>query len=365
MVFCWFHYFFPLVDFLAFDAAARFSAYEIATAPEFDLKLSKKDKVTYYEIDPDKKTITSYTESFTNRYGALAPAKKVEDDSVLKGTFVELNDANEIKKGGVLAEEVTVSLRVVKEEVEKAKFVGKKTNDVINVDVIKAFPNNVDLSAMLKIDKSRLNEINNNFQFTITEIQKFQPAKIDQELFDKAFGKDTIKSVEEFNARIQEEIKKTLAQESDYKLMIDAKAKLLAKADFELPDGFLKKWLLYINKEKFTAEQIETEYHHFQEDLKWQLIKEKMIKENAISITEDDILDSAKQFAKMQFQQYGLNDIPEEYLENYAKEIIKKDDEKRKIIERKYEEKVIEFVKEAIKIEPKKVSPEEFNKLFE
>jgi len=340
-------------------------AFEIATAPEFDLKLSKKDKVTYYEIDPDKKTIASYTESFTNRYGALAPAKKVEDDSVLKGTFVELNDANEIKKGGVLAEDVTVSLRVVKEEVEKAKFVGKKINDVINVDVIKAFPNNVDLSAMLKIDKSRLNEINNNFQFTIIEIQKFQPAKIDQDLFDKAFGKDTIKSVEEFNARIQEEIKKTLAQESDYKLMIDTKAKLLAKADFELPDGFLKKWLLYINKEKFTAEQIETEYHHFQEDLKWQLIKEKMIKENAISITEDDILDSAKQFAKMQFQQYGLNDIPEEYLENYAKEIIKKDDEKRKIIERKYEEKVIEFVKEVIKIESKKVSPDEFNKLFE
>ena len=202
---------------------------------------------------------------------------------------------------------------------------------------------------MLKIDKEVAKEVNGDFQFDIKVVQRFDKAEINQELFDKAFGKDVIKSEEEFKAKMTEEIKSNFVRETDYRFMIDAKQKFVEKINPELPTEFLQRWLTVVNEGKFTAKQIKDEYPKFEDDLKWQLIKDQIIKDNEIKVEEKDILDAAKEVTAAQFAQYGLGNLPDEQLEQYAQEILKKDDEKRKLYEKKFEDKVVDFILDWLK----------------
>ncbi len=228
----------------------------------------------------------------------------------------------------------------------------------------KAFPNDFEIAGLLKLKKEEGAAIDGNFRFTIREISRFHAAEIGQELFDRIYGEGIVTSEEEFRKRLEEEITANLKQESDYKLSLDLKKIALDKVDFQLPEEFLKRWLLKVN-EKTTKEQIEQEFDSFRNDLKWQLVRNSIARLNEVKISEEELLKEAENVTRYQFRQYGLYQATDEQVTNYAKETIKREEDAKKIADKILEEKVIALIKDMVKLETKSVSVEEFNKLFE
>jgi len=349
-----------------FDADTEFEfSFDIALAPEVDVKLSKKDKVPYYEIKVDKKLLETHIDNYARRFGEFKDVEETTDNEMLTGNFEQLDEEGNVLEGGITANDVRITIEYIKDEEIKKAFAGKKVGDIVKFDVRKAYPSDSEIASMLRIDKEVAQNITGEFQFEILKVQRFDKAEINQELFDKAFGKDVIKSEDEFKAKVTEEIKSNFVRETDYRFLIDAKKKFVEKIDPKLPTEFLKRWLVAANEGKFTPEQIEEEFPKFEEDLKWQLIKDQIIKENEIKVEEHEVLEAAKEVTAAQFAQYGLANLPDEQLEQYAQEILKKDNERRNLYEKKFEDKVVEFIKDSVKLDTKEVTVEEFQKLWE
>lgn len=349
-----------------FDNEKEFEfAFDIALSPKVEVKLSKRDKVPYYNIKVDKKLLETHTDNYARKFGEFKDVDVTTDIEMLSGNFAQLDEENNVLEDGIKADDVRITIEYIKDEEIKKTFGGKKVGDTVVFDVRKAYPSDSEIASMLRIDKEVAKNLNGNFQFEITKIQKFEKAEINQDLFDKAFGKDVVKTVDEFNAKLKEEIKANFKKDMDYRFMIDAKNKFIEKFNPELPTEFLKRWLVAINEGKFTPEQIEEEFPKFEEDLKWQVIKDQIIRDNEIKVEESEILDLAKEVTAAQFAQYGLANLPDEQLAVYAQEILKKDSERRNLYERKFEDKVVDFIKDSIKLDEKEITTEEFQKLFE
>jgi len=338
--------------------------FDIGKTPEFEVKLSKREKITYYELQPEENLIEDTIKNYTYRNGHNESADEiVEADETIKGDLVQLNAENAPLEDGINREEALMSLHVMKDEDIKNTFKNKKIGDIIDFDLKKAYPNNTEIASLLDITKDEAEEIKGNFRFTIKEITKFVPGEINQELFDTIYGEGVVTSEAEFRTKIIDEIKNSFKPQSEYKFMLDAKSKLIEKIGLTLPDEFLKRWIVATNKE-ITKEQLEKDYELFSKDMQWQLIVDNLFRTNELKIEENDVLNFAKESTRQQFMQYGLSYIPEEQLEKYAMEIVSKPEERRKIMDKVAENKVLETVKEAVKIENKEVSLEEFKKLF-
>lgn len=339
-------------------------AFDLGLAPEFEMSLTKKDKVAYYDILVDDTRIDTTIANYAQRFGNIKSVDVVEDKEVIRGEIVQLNKNDEIIEDGIKVDEATISVESIKNEETKKNFIGANKNQIILFNPKLTFENETEIASLLKIEKEQVENLDSNFQITIKEITLFVPSEINQELFDKVYGPETVKSEEEFRAKIHDEIKDNLKYESDYKLLIDTKEKLVKKFKLNLPDEFLKRWLLATNKE-LKEDQIDSDYENFKIDLQWQIIKDKIINENDLKVTEEEILEQAMKFTANQFQQYGLLNLESSHIENYAKEMLQKDEEKRKISDRLFEDKIIEYVKETLKINKKEVTVDDFNKLFE
>ncbi|MCT4589216.1 MAG: trigger factor [Carboxylicivirga sp.] len=354
-------------EIIDFDNSDKFDfAFDVALAPEIEISLSKRIKLPYYNVTISDEMYKQQKDSVTGRFGKSEVVETVSEKALVKGNFVQLENG-EAKEDGIAPEDVVLSMAIVKDEDEKAKLMGAKAGDVIVFDPKKAFPNDTEISHMLKITKEEAEALSGDFQYTITEVTEFVEAEINQELYDQAFGEGVVNSEEEFEARIKEDITKNLAMETEYRFSMDAKEKLMGKVKVDFPEAFLKRWLLATNREneKLDEATLETEMPRFLEDLKWQLIRNNIIKNNEIKVEEADVIAFAKKSAKMQFMQYGLASVPEEHLENYAQEMIKQDEQRRQMAEGAMQEKVIAFIKEAVKVEEKEISRDDFNKLFE
>ncbi|RKE03534.1 trigger factor [Marinifilum flexuosum] len=339
-------------------------AFDIALTPEYTLNLSKRDKMTFFKIAVDEKMIENGVEMHARRFGSNEPAEAVEEKELLKGNYAQVDAEGKLVEEGITSEDVAISLEYMADEDAKKKFVGAKKGDVVVFNPAKAFANKTDLASMLNISKEEAETLDADFQFTITEINKFVNAELNQELFDKVFGEGTVSSEEEFKNRIKEDIEKQLVNDSDYKFLIDAKEKLVKKSKMDLPEAFLKRWIIATNKE-MNEEQVEKDFANYVDEFKWQLIKNRLTEENELKVEQEEVMEFAKQQALMQFQQYGMMEVPEEYLTNYAQQMMQNQEEQRKIYERMIDNKIVEFLKGAIKIEEKEVSTEEFNKMFE
>ena len=339
--------------------------FDLGLAPELEFTLTQKDKVPFYIIDVDKKMIDSTKDNYTQRLGTLETVDKIEGSDLLKGNFVQVDESGTVIEDGISSEDSTMSLEVMKDEGIKKSLMSKIVGDEIVIDLKKAYPNDTELASILKIDKEHVPEISPLFKFTINEISRFRKAEINQEMFDKLYGKDQVKTDEEFTAKIVDELKHNMLHDSEYRFKIDAKDMLLNKTKFDLPVEFLKRWLLEANKDKITEDKIEEEFPAFEESLKWQLIRDKLIKDNELEVKDEEVKGFARDYAMMQFRQYGMSDVPEENLNRYAEDILNNEEERKRIFEKLYEDKVFEHVREAVKVEEKKVSSEKFNKLFE
>lgn len=339
------------------DKAFEF-CFDLGIAPAVDIKLTKRDKVNYYNIAIDDEMRNSYITSYQSRFGKMSDVDVAEGkEDFLRGNLSQAD--------GLSIENAAFSLRQVAKDEIKAQFAGKKDGDTVEFNVNEAFENETDRAALLNVKKEELGAINPIFSFTITEIKNFEKAEVNQELYDKAFGEGNVKSYEEFVAKVDEEIRVNLAKEGDYKLLVDLREKLIDKADLQLPEEFLKRWIYVINEGKFTKEAIEKEFPAFAEDMKWQLIKEFFVTTNNIEVSEEELQAAAEEYAGYQFAQYGMRNLPQEYLTKYANDILQNKEERRRIVEKKFEDKVVAAAKELVKVEDKEVSAKDFDKLFE
>lgn len=349
---------------LDFDTQQEFTfSFELGLSPSVELKISKKNKVNLHEIIIDEKMKNDYLSNYTRRYGELKQAESVEEKDVLKGKIEAVDSEGNLLPGGPLVDETSVGVDIIKDDNIKNQFIGKALNDTVDFDIKKAFPNDTEVAGILRMKKEEVENIGGDFRFTIKEISRFHPAEVGKELFDKIYGEGIVNSEEEFMTKLEEEIAMNLKRESDFKLMMDIKALALEKTDFQLPEDFLKKWLLRVN-ENTTQEQIDTEFDSFRKDLKWQLIRNKVARDNELKISEEELLKEAENITRYQFQQYGLFYVTDEHITNYAKETLKREEDSKRIADKILEEKVILIMKELVKIENKSITVDEFNKLF-
>ncbi len=348
-----------------FDTQEEFTfSFELGLAPKVGLTLSKDNTVNKYEIAVDAKMKNDYLENHTRRYGDIRNAEPSEDRDILKGKIeVADNDCNPVPEG-ISTEDTSLAIDLIKDEEIKKLFLGKAVNDIICFDVKKAFPNDMEIAGLLNIKKEDVAALVGNVIFTIMEITRFYPAELNQELFDKVYGEGTVSSEEEFMKKIEEEIAVSLNRESDFKLMQDIKKLALEKTELQFPEDFLKRWLLKVN-ENTTEELIEKEFDSFRNDLKWQLIRNKVARDKEIKISEEELLKEASEITRYQFRQYGLYYATDEQITNYAKETLKREEDAKRIADKILEEKVLEHMKEMVNIGKEDISVEKFNKLFE
>lgn len=348
-----------------FDTQQEFTfSFEIGLTPPVELKLSKKNKVNQYVIIIDDKMRNDYLENYTRRYGELRKADATGDKDVLKGRIEAVDSEGNVLVGGPAVDDTSLGIDIIKDETIKSEFIGKITGESIIFDLKKAFPNDTEIAGILHKKKEEVADLGTTYRFTIGEISRFYPAEPGQELYNRIYGEGIVNSEEEFMKKIEEEITANLKRESDYRLTIDLKDLAMEKTDIQLPEEFLKKWLLRVN-EKTTAEQIEKEFDSFRKDLKWQLIRNKVARDNEVKISEEELQTEAENITRYQFQQYGLFYATQEQITNYAKETLKREEDAKRIADKILEEKVILLMKEMVKLENKEVTVEEFNKLFE
>lgn len=352
-------------DKIDFDTQEDFIfTFELGISPAFDLKLSRKNKVTEYEIAVDDKMKKDYLDNYTRRFGELRQAETTGEKDVIKGKLEALDDNGEINPDGPAVESTSLGIDIIKDKKIRKQFTGRNLNESIDFEIKKAFPNDTEVAGLLHRKKEEAAGIEGSFRFTINEISRFHPAEPGPELYNRIYGEGVVSTEEEFMKKLEEEISANLKRESDYRLMLDIKALALEKADFQLPEEFLKKWLLRVN-EKTTSEQIEQEFDSFKKDLRWQLIRNKIARDNEVKITEEELLKEAANITRYQFQQYGLFYATDEQINNYAKETLKREEDAKRIADKILEEKVIQILKGIVRLEPKGVTVEEFNKLFE
>ena len=352
-------------DRIDFDTQEDFTfSFEIGLTPPIELKLSKKNKVNQYEIIIDEKMRNEYLENYTRRYGELRKADQTEEKDVVKGKIEAIDNDGNVRPEGPSVEDTSLGIDIIKDKNIKKEFIGKSIGDSIDFDLKKAYPNDTEIAGILHKKKEEIENLEGNYRFTVNDISRFYPAALGKELFDRIFGEGVVNSEEEFMKRIEEEIAINLRRESDFKLLMDIKALAMEKTDFQLPEEFLKRWLLRVN-EKSTEEQIGKEFDSFRKDLKWQLIRNKIARNNEVKISDEELQMEAEKITRYQFQQYGLFYATDEQIANYAKETLKKDEDAKRIADKILEEKAIILMKELVKLENKSVTIEEFNKLFE
>lgn len=339
-------------------------AFDIALAPEINISLDKDNEFKFYKIAVSEEMIDKQVELAQSQLGENLPDDEIKETSSVRGDFVQLNDSGEEIEEGIRPNDVLIAIDLIKDDEIKNNFVGKKSGDVVIFDPVKAFENRTEVRYMLKIKQDEADVLNSNFKFTVNEILRFEKAELNEDLFKKLYGEETdVKTVEDFRNRIKLEIEASLMHSSNHKFALDTHKKLVEQANITLPEAFLKRWLIAINKE-LTAEQIENEFEAFIGDLKWQLIKDVVIKENEIRVTPEETKSFAIQMALAQYSQYGIYDVPDEQLESFAKRILDKPEENERIYKRLYEEKVIQTVKEKVTLQETEISQEEFNELM-
>ena len=340
-------------------------SFDIALAPEVKVDWNKNTKVPYYTIDVDQALIDKQVAAYRGRYGKYVQADAVEEKDVVKGELVELNADGSVKEDGVKVENAMLSPNYIKDKDEQAKVLGVAKEASFVFNPAKAFVNEAEIASLLQIKAEEAKAFTADCQFTVKEITRFAEAEMNQEFFDASFGKDTVKTEEEFYAKIKEGLQEQFVADSDIKFVIDLREYALEQLkDVQFADATLKRWLK-LNNEKMTDEEIANEYPKMIEDLKWQMVKDALAKENNVKIEKEDIEAVAKRSAKAQFAQYGMLNVPEDILANYVEEMLKDQNGARNAAERASENKVIAIIKEKISIDNKTVSFDEFNKFFE
>ena len=324
--------------------------FDLAQNPEISFELSKEDEVVYYTITVTEAAKKEMKDNLLKQYGSLEEGKKAKEEDFIIVDF---------EQGETKVEGTYVALRNVAEAARKS-FVGVKPGDVLDVNVNEAFENETDRASMLKVSKDELATLDPMFKMTVKNVKTFVNAPLTEETFEKIFG---VKTEAEFDAKIEERIRAEYAQEADFRFSKDAKTYLLDKAGVQIAEKFLKRWVFVVNEGKFTMEDIEKEWDLFIVDYKWQMVRSYLMEKYNVKIEEADLLASAKGFAAYQFAMYGMNNVPDEQLEAFAKNILSQEEQGRRILDQVENEKTFAAVREVVTLKKKKISVEKFREL--
>lgn len=340
--------------------------FDIALAPEFKAELTGEDAIDYYTIDVDDEMVNKQVDMYRQRGGNYNKVDAYQEKDMVKGLLAELDENGNTKEGGIQVEGAVMLPDYMKNEDEKAKFAGCKVNDVLVFNPNKAYDgHDVEISSLLKIKKEEAAAMTSDFSFQVEEITRFTPAELNQELFDQVMGEGAVKSEEEFRGKVKESLAAQFVNDSDYKFMLDVRTYLTGKVGkLEYPDALLKRIMRLNNADK-DEKFVEENYDKSIEELTWHLIKEQLVKTYEIKVEQADVMEAAKEVTRMQFAQYGMVNVPDEVLENYAKEQLKKKEQVDGLVNRTVEHKLGQAIKAVVKLNAKTVGLDEFNKLFD
>jgi len=353
----------PVVDFNS-DANFEF-VFDLGLSPEINLDFEKIGKLPFYEITVDEQLIGNQIEGYANRFGENIPAETVGEKETMIGDFAQVDAEGNVIEGGISPKGVQVAVQLIKDEAIQKLFMGARVGDTVKFNPRVALANDHELTHLLKVKDDEIDSVDCDFNYTINTVNTFVPAEINEALIKKVYGEETeVATIDEMHQKVHTELKANLLYSSNYRFLVDAKAVLTNAAALKLPEAFLKRWLVETN-EKVTAAQIDEEFDSFRKDLEWTLIKSKLVKENELKIDESDLTAMARDMAQMQFHQYGMSNVPDEYLDNYANSILQNKEQKQKMAEKKIEDKVLELIKDKSGLDFKSVTQKEFDDLFE
>ena len=337
--------------------------YEVGLAPEFDVKITAKDKLNYYKIKADSKLVDGYCNDIAKRYGKMSnPEASVEGDLIF--CTIEQLDVDGIVMDNGIKNDATVAMDYIADKKIKKQFVGVKTDDLITVNVMKAFTNHSDLGAMLNVDHAAIHNLTSEeFQFTVKNVNRLDPAELNVELFDKVYGPGAIKDEKEFKAKVKSEAEAQFVGESDRMLKNDVVTYFVDKLKLAMPNEFLKRWLVQTSEQPITMEMLETEYDMYAKSLQWQLIENKILENHSIKVTQDDVLAHTKVLISAQMKQYGQPEGDDKQLTDIATNILKNEEERKKVYDQIFDERTLAVYKENFKLTEKSVSYDEFVKL--
>ncbi len=341
--------------------------FDIAVAPEFKVSLTGRDKVDYYKITVDDKILDQQVEMYASRAGSYEEAESYEENDLLKGDLRELDENGNTKEGGITVEGASILPNYIKVEDQKKLFDGAKLGDVITFSPKKAYPeNDAEVSALLKVEREAVKDLESDFSYQITGIQRFKKHELNEELFKQVLGEDTdVKDEAGFRAKLAENLNAQLVGDSDYKFILDVREHCEKKVgELQYPDAILKRVMLANNKDK-GEDFVEKNYAESIKELTWHLIKEQLVSAQEIKVEQSDIKETAMDAARTQFAQYGMTNMPEEYVENYANEILKKGNATEALVERTIDRKLAEALKSVVKLNEKEISVEDFNKMMQ
>ena len=338
--------------------------FDLGLSPELNLEVTSRDKVPYYTIKVDRKQEDEYIDAQLGRFGEFIDVEKAGNDELIRCTLIKTDKEGNEVENGIRVENVSMSLDMMKDDDQKVLFSGAGPGDEVVFDVKKAYPNDTEVASLLRIGKEEVAMLEGTFKSIIDGVQKFAKATIGQEFFDKAYGEGEVKSEEEFRAKVKEEIARNYERESKYRFLVDTRETLIKKAKIDLPVEFLKRWMVESN-ENLTIEQVEQDFDKYEDDFRWQLIKEHLLKQQEIKVSAEEAMEMAKGMALQQYMQYGISNVPDDYLESFARDMLSKPEEQRRIFEQKAEEKLVAWVKNTATVNDKEISSDKFRKLYE
>ena len=349
---------------LSKDAPYEFK-FDIAVAPEFKVSLTGRDKIDYYTIKVDDELVNRQIDMFASRAGHYDKVEEYQANDMLKGDLRELDENGNTKEGGITVEAAVLMPEYIKAEDQKKLFENAKLGDIITFNPKKAYPeSDVEVSSLLKVTKEEAANITADFSYQITEISRFVKAEINQELFDSVYGKDEVKDEESFRKKIAEALSAQLVNDGDYKFLVDLRKHLEDKVGaLTFPDALLKRIMLNNNKER-GEKFVEENYEQSIKELTWHLIREQLVEANGIKIDDNDIRETAKEAARAQFAQYGMTNIPEEYIDNYANDMMKKKEYVDSLVDRSIDRKLTATLKNVVKLVQKEATLDEFNEMM-
>lgn len=338
--------------------------FDIAVAPEFDLTLDNNDNIDYYDITVDDKLVDNQVKSLQGRFGKYGPGEEYKEGDVLKGDLRELDENGNTKEGGLTVEGASIMPQYLKNDDQKKLFEGAKPGDIITFNPYKAYDGGAEVATLLKVDREKKDEYQGDFSYQITEIQHFEEHAVDQELFDQVYGKDAVKDEKEFRERIAKDIKEQLTTDEDYKFLQDLRAYAENKVgQLTYPDTLLKRIMKESNKYK-DDEFINKNYDASIKELTWSLIRGKLAEQEGVKVDDNDVKNVAREVARAQFAQYGMANMGDEYVNNYADELLKQKGTAEQFAERAVDLKIVSALNGKVTLNHKEISLDDFNKML-
>ncbi len=339
--------------------------FDIAVAPEINITLDANDTIDYYEIAADDALVDQQVDMFASRFGKNVEADNYQDGDMLKGDLRQLDAEGNTVENGLTVEGASIMPKYFKNDDQKKLFDGCKPGDIITFNPSKAYEgSDYELAALLKVDREKVKEYEGDFSFQITTVQHFEKHAVDQELFDLTFGKDAVKDEKEYREKIAEELKAQLALDSDVKFIQDVRKYAEDKVgQLTYPDTLLKRIMKQNNQDK-DQEFIDKNYEPSIKELNWSLIRNKIAVALGVKVNDDDVKNAAREVAKVQFAQYGMSNVPQEYVDNYADELLKKQEAQQQFVDRAVDAKIVEALKTVVTLNKKQVTLDEFNKMM-